>query len=120
MECLMKNTARWVLMSVMLGAVAMAACGGRNTAPGGDQTAPGADRTAKTAALEAGAHSLQSKAPVEQIAMYLVGFHPSKADPQMQMESHHYCDQVNEDFAQCALYDGNTAQAARSRSSPMP
>jgi hypothetical protein len=27
------------------------------------------------------------------------------------MESHHYCDQVNEDFAQCALYDGNTAEA---------
>jgi hypothetical protein len=29
----------------------------------------------------------------------------------MQMESHHYCDQVNEDFAQCVLYDGNTAEA---------
>lgn len=42
---------------------------------------------------------------------YLAGFHPAKADPQMQMESHHYCDQVNEDFAQCALYDGNTEEA---------
>jgi hypothetical protein len=43
--------------------------------------------------------------------MYLVGFHPSKSDPGMQMESHHYCDQVNEDLAQCVLYDGNTEQA---------
>jgi hypothetical protein len=54
---------------------------------------------------------VQSKPPVEQIAMYLVGFHPSKSDPQTQMESHHYCDQVNEDFVQCVLYDGNTAAA---------
>jgi hypothetical protein len=54
---------------------------------------------------------MQAKAPVEQIALYLVGFHPSKADPQMQIESHHYCDQVNEDFAQCVLYDGNTEDA---------
>lgn len=93
---------------VTAGAVALTACGGGNTGPQGEQTAPGSARAPKTAALEGGAAALQSKAPVEQISMYLVGFHPSKGDPQMQMESHHYCDQVNEDFAQCALYDGNT------------
>lgn len=87
------------------------ACGGGDSGPGAGETAPGADRTAKTAALETGAAALQSKAPVDQIALYLVGFHPSKADPAMQMESHHYCDQVNEDFAQCVLYDGNTENA---------
>jgi hypothetical protein len=27
------------------------------------------------------------------------------------MEAHHFCRQVNEDFAQCALFDGNTANA---------
>ena len=86
-------------------------CGGRNTEPQGGQTAPGDDRTAKTSALETGANVMQSKAPVEKISMYLNGFHPMKNDPEMQMESHHYCDQVNEDFAQCALYDGNTADA---------
>lgn len=99
------------IVSLLTAALSVGACGGGNTAPAGGQTAPGSDRTAKTAALEAGAHTLQAKAPVEQIAMYLVGFHPSKAEPQMQMESHHYCDQVNEDFAQCALYDGNTDSA---------
>lgn len=93
-------------------AVALAAaCGGGDTGPGAGRTAPGAERTAKTGALETGAAALQAKAPVDQIAMYLVGFHPGKADPQMQMESHHYCDQVNEDFAQCVLYDGNTEDA---------
>jgi hypothetical protein len=27
------------------------------------------------------------------------------------MEAHHFCHQVNEDFAQCALFDGNTGTA---------
>jgi hypothetical protein len=112
MESLMMKRTSWQsFMATTLSILAATGCGGGDTAPGGDRTAPGADRTAKTAALETGANTLQAKAPVEQIALYLVGFHPSKADPQMQMESHHYCDQVNEDFAQCALYDGNTADA---------
>jgi hypothetical protein len=88
-----------------------AACGGGDTGPGEGQTAPGAERTATTSVLETGAAALQARGPVDQIALYLVGFHPGKADPQMQMESHHYCDQVNEDFAQCVLYDGNTENA---------
>jgi hypothetical protein len=29
----------------------------------------------------------------------------------MQMEAHHYCNQANEDLAQCVLFDGNTAEA---------
>jgi hypothetical protein len=43
--------------------------------------------------------------------VYLVGFHPMKEDPGHQMEAHHFCRQVNEDFAQCALFDGNTRDA---------
>jgi hypothetical protein len=34
-----------------------------------------------------------------------------KDRPKNQMEAHHYCDQVNEDFAQCALFDSNTKNA---------
>ena len=75
--------------------IATAACGGGNTPTQGGETAPGADRTAKTAALETGANLMQAKAPVEKIAMYLNGFHVSKADPTMQMEAHHYCNQAN-------------------------
>ena len=88
-----------------------AACGGGNTSPQGGTTAPGADPTAKTSALETGASLMQAKAPVDKIAMYLDGFHASKDDPNMQMEAHHYCNQVNEDFAQCVLFDGNTDEA---------
>jgi hypothetical protein len=100
----------WIALPLVT-SMAVAGCGGGNTAPAGEQTAPGAAPAPKSAALESGANMLQNKAPVEQIAMYLVGFHPSKAEPHMQMESHHYCDQVNEDFAQCVLYDGNTETA---------
>ena len=108
----MKNSTPWQnVLAAALIVGATTACGGGDTAPSGNQTAPGAERTAKTAALEGGANMMQAKAPVDQIAMYLAGFHPSKADPHMQMESHHYCDQVNEDFAQCVLYDGNTAES---------
>ena len=101
---------RGVLRVATLAAVLTAACGGGNTPPGGG-AAPGSDRTAKTAALESGANLMQAKPPVEQIAIYLSGFHVAKSDPQMQMEAHHYCNQVNEDFAQCVLFDGNTNEA---------
>jgi hypothetical protein len=98
-------------VTLVIAALAMAACGGGNTPPQGGETGPGADRTAKTAALESGANLLQAKAPVENIAMYLNGFHVSKDDPAMQMEAHHYCNQANEDLAQCVLFDGNTRDA---------
>jgi hypothetical protein len=97
-------------MASTLLALTVVACGGGNTPPP-NETAPGDDRTAKTAALETGAALMQAKAPVEQIAMYLNGFHVSKHDAAMQMEAHHYCNQANEDLAQCVLFDGNTADA---------
>lgn len=73
--------------------------------------APGAPQSTKTSLLEAGAAALQRDAPTDALDVYLVGFHPMKAEPAHQMEAHHFCRQVNEDFMQCALYDGNTADA---------
>jgi hypothetical protein len=73
--------------------------------------AGGESKSAKTRTLEAGAKLLQSNAPMRGFDIYLVGFHPMKDQPEMQMEAHHYCRQVNEDFAQCVLFDGNTAKA---------
>jgi hypothetical protein len=72
---------------------------------------PGADKTAKTRVLEAGAKVLQNNGPVAGFDIYLVGFHPMKEHPEQQMESHHYCQQKNEDFAQCMLFDGNQNNA---------
>src|ERR1700712_2280196 len=103
----MRRTRTWVLTVSVL----VAGCGGGNTHPPGGQTAPGAAESVKTAGLESAANMLQSKAPVGAISMYLDGFHAAKDDPMMQMEAHHYCNQVNEDFAQCVMFDGNTKDA---------
>ncbi|HET9864558.1 MAG TPA: OBAP family protein [Steroidobacteraceae bacterium] len=76
------------------------------------EVAPPGDKTsAKLQALSAGAKVLQSQSPPAQLDAYLVGLHPMKDHPDMQVEAHHYCRQVNADFAQCALFDGNTADA---------
>ncbi len=72
---------------------------------------PGEPESAKTRALEAGAKMLQGAAPLRPFDVYLVGFHPMKERPDVQVEAHHYCHQVNEDFAQCVLFDGNTGNA---------
>lgn len=72
---------------------------------------PGGDKSAETRTLELGAKVLQSNSPLGPMDIYLVGFHPMKDHPEEQMEAHHYCHQVNEDFAQCVLFDGNTKTA---------
>ena len=74
-------------------------------------TPAGSEESAKTDVLEAGAKVLQRDSPLGPMDVYLVGFHPMKDDPAHQMEAHHFCRQVNEDFAQCALFDGNTRDA---------
>lgn len=71
----------------------------------------GQEKSTKTEMLEAGAAALQTDSPLEPMNIYLDGFHASKDDPSHQMEAHHFCHQVNEDFAQCVLFDGNTQQA---------
>lgn len=71
----------------------------------------GAEKAPKTKALEAGAKVLQDMGPVKALDMYLVGFHPMKEDRGHSMEAHHFCRQVNQDFAQCVLFDGNSADA---------
>jgi hypothetical protein len=72
---------------------------------------PGEGKRASTRALEAGAKLVQRTAPLDRFDIYLVGFHPMKDHPEHQMEAHHYCHQVNEDFAQCVLFDGNSVKA---------
>ncbi|WP_342594250.1 OBAP family protein [Salinicola lusitanus] len=90
--------------------VALSGCTGMGlTGPSAD--VPGQPESAKTNVLEAGASALQTDAPTDQLNIYLVGFHPMKDEPSHQFEAHHFCQQVNEDFMQCALYDGNTADA---------
>lgn len=72
---------------------------------------PGQPKEPRTRALEAGAKVLQRNTPLAKFDIYLNGFHPMKDRPEQQVEAHHFCKQVNEDLAECALFDGNTANA---------
>jgi hypothetical protein len=96
-------------LAVLAGLLLLAACAG--SGPGPATTPAGRPETARTTALEAGAAVLQRDAPPDGLDIHLVGFHPLKEHPDHQMEAHHFCRQVNEDFAQCALFDGSTADA---------
>jgi hypothetical protein len=75
------------------------------------QTPPGEERSTTTKLLESAAELVQGEGPVKQLSLHLVGFHPLKDDPRHQMEAHHFCDQVNEEFAQCVLFDGHEDDA---------
>lgn len=71
----------------------------------------GRPKSATLHALETGAAALQPTTPLQAFDVYLVGFHPMKDAPDHQLEAHHFCRQVNEDFMQCVLFDGNTRDA---------
>jgi hypothetical protein len=74
-------------------------------------TPPGESKTPKTRGLEAGAKLMQGNAPLSGFDIHLDGFHPLKDQPNVQMEAHHYCRQVNQDFAQCVLFDADGKSA---------
>jgi hypothetical protein len=91
--------------------VAAAACALASASVAQTATPPGADKSATTRTLEAGAKALQRTSPLGPMDIHLVGFHPMKEHPQRQVLAHHYCAQVNEDFAQCVLFDGDRRDA---------
>jgi hypothetical protein len=72
---------------------------------------PGGEKSAKSTMLGAGADLLQSRGPVSAINMYLNGFHFYADDMGRQIEAHHYCSHVTEEFYQCVIYDGNEAHS---------
>lgn len=76
-----------------------------------DVQAPGKELTTTSSLLGAGAELTQDLAPIEQINMYLDGFHFAADDMGEQMEAHHFCTQLNEEMHQCPLYDGNGEDA---------
>jgi len=95
----------YAFMSVMGMAFLTVACAASmegTTRPAGKNISPG------TAVLATGAALLQTDNPLEPMNIYLNGFHPMKQAPGHQVVAHHFCNQMNEDFAQCALFDGNT------------
>ena len=91
--------------TLAMASLASASCGAQQA------RIPGEPKTPATIVLEAGAKVLQANTPLHPFDVYMVGFHPIKDHPEHQMEAHHYCHQMNEDFAQCVLFDGNSSMA---------
>lgn len=72
---------------------------------------PGRGKRLKEKLLEKGSDLLQSAPPLKHFDAYVVGFHCARDMPSMQMEAHHFCHQVNGEFLQCVIFDGNTDDA---------
>lgn len=83
----------------------LASCGGKNT--GSNVESPGTSKDAKSKVLEVGADIMQDKTPLRKMNMYLDGFHFYNGNMEGQMEAHHYVTQLNEDFHQAIIFDGN-------------
>lgn len=71
----------------------------------------GHPKSIKARLLELGADLMQDVAPMKQFDIYVAGLHCARHRPERQMSAHHYCRQVNQDFLQCVLFDGNTKEA---------
>lgn len=59
---------------------------------------PGDTKSVKTIALEVGSHGTQKFAPLQGIHMHVCGFHFYNGDMNRQVEAHHFCSHLNEDF----------------------
>jgi len=73
--------------------------------PGGIHKSP------KNLMAEMGSSVLQNFAPVKQIDMHMCGFAFYADDPTRQVELHHFCSRLNDDFIQCAVYDNDSKNA---------
>jgi hypothetical protein len=87
------------------------ACGRALAQQPAEPAIPGAEKSVKSTMLGMGADMLQKDGPISAIDMYLNGFHFYADDMGRQIEAHHYCSRVNEDFFQCVIYDDNKAGA---------
>ena len=85
----------------------------QNTMPSADQpgAVPGAEKSTKSEMLGLGADLLQGKSPIHAINMYLNGFHFYADDMGRQVEAHHFCTHINEEFFQCVIYDGDKMES---------
>ncbi|KAL4286772.1 hypothetical protein AHAS_Ahas19G0119600 [Arachis hypogaea] len=58
-----------------------------------------------------GAMMLHSLKPVKQFSYHVCSFAIYSHDMSRQIETHHYCSRLNQDFLQCAVYDFDDANA---------
>ncbi|MFC4275646.1 OBAP family protein [Achromobacter aloeverae] len=82
-----------------------------NAAEDAGSPVAGTGRSAKSHLLDAGAGVLQSKPTLDAMNAYLNGFHFYADDMNRQVEAHHFCTHLTEDFHQCVIFDSNAKDA---------
>jgi hypothetical protein len=100
-----------VAVGVLLVRSALTRARRKRPAPAPGPRAPGGRKTQTTQAIELVARMLQTRGPLEQFRLYLVAFRPLRDDPRVQSEVHLYCHFLNDDFAQCVVFDGRGPSA---------
>jgi len=95
--------------AVLFSGLMLSSCGGKNTES--NVKVSGEAKTGKDKLLSIGADLLQDKTPLKQFNAYLDGFHFYNGNIDAQMEAHHYVQQLNEDFYQAVIFDGNKKDA---------
>jgi len=112
LEVAMKVATKMLLLVVLL-SVGACQLSAQAKAPA-KKAAAGAKSAKAKAKAKAAA---QDRTPVEQLQVYVDGFHNHKrdanldAEQQKQIRVTHYCQALNPDFIQCAVYDGNSKNA---------
>lgn len=80
-------------------------------AGGEGPTPPGKPMTLGQKVIDKGAEMLQSLKPVKQFKQHICSFALYGHDLTRQIETHHYCGRLNQDFLQCAVYDTDDSSA---------
>ncbi|KAI4298183.1 hypothetical protein L6164_031773 [Bauhinia variegata] len=79
---------------------------GSTPAKGSEQT-PGEAMTAGQHVIDKSAQMVQSLKPIKQMSQHACSFAIFSHDMSRQIETHHYCHRLKEDFLQCAVYDSD-------------
>ncbi|CAN0910950.1 Oil body-associated protein 2B [Linum grandiflorum] len=81
--------------------------GSKSMEGGGEPIPPGKPMSMEQHMLDKGAMMLQSLKPMKQISQHGCSFAIYSHDMTRQIETHHYCTRINQDFLQCAVYDSD-------------
>ncbi|WOL14652.1 hypothetical protein Cni_G23433 [Canna indica] len=77
----------------------------------GRPTPPGNPMSVGRTVIDKGAEMMQSLKPVRQFKQHLCSFALYGHDLSRQIETHHYCARINQDFLQCAVYNSDESRA---------
>jgi len=81
-------------------------------AKGSDPT-PGEAMTMEQHVVDKSAMMVQSFKPINQMSQHVCTFAMYSHDMSRQIETHHYCSRLTEQFLQCAVYDSDDPNKAR-------